>query len=86
MKMTFFTGRADIISLAYSNRLVNTVGLIAQNHISDIFYVSKTILYSKFSIDIQFLEQYFQHRILSEALIGTAILDWLINHTLLTTQ
>ena len=45
--MTFYTGRADIISLAYSKRLVNIiVCLIVQNHISVIFDVSKTILYA----------------------------------------
>ena len=59
MNITFNTGRADIISLAFSKRLVNIVCLIVQNHISALAYVSKTILYLKFSIDIQHLEQYF---------------------------
>jgi hypothetical protein len=46
--MTFYAGRADIISLAYSKKLVNIVCLIVQNHISAVIDVSKTILYSSF--------------------------------------
>jgi hypothetical protein len=41
MNRTFYTGKTDIIILAYGKRLVNIVCLIVQNHISAIFYGSK---------------------------------------------
>jgi hypothetical protein len=72
------------MNLAFSKRLVNIGCLIVQNHISVLFYVSTTIWYSKFSLDIKFLEQYFLYWILTEALNGTAICDCKVNQTILT--
>jgi hypothetical protein len=48
--MTIYTTRADIVSLAFSERLVNMVCLIVWTHISVTFLVSKIILYSLYAL------------------------------------
>jgi hypothetical protein len=75
--MTFYTSRADVMSLAFSQWLVKKVHV--QTNISVTFKDSTIVLYFKKHFDLQFMKPYFQFRRLPEVLNWTKIWDWAMN-------